>query len=133
MVTDSHSEGSILLWLRKWLSCVDSPPNEIITDDSSALVSACIQAFALYCSTKTYLTHLFRVLEGSSSAKPKAFIRLDTSHFIKTLVNLTCFKTNVNTNVKYFYICCVIFLKNCENYLLAKEYSRYCKPLPWPI
>lgn len=121
MVTDSHSEDSILLWLRKWLSYVDAPPSEIITDDSSALVSACIQAFTLFCTTKSYLTRLFSVLEGSNSDKPKAFIRLDTSHFIKTLHNLACFKTNIDSNVKYFYIRCIIFLKQCENYELPKE------------
>lgn len=120
MVTDSHSEQSILHWLRKWSTYVDTPPTEIITDDSSALVSACIQAFALYCTTKNYVTRLFSILEGRYFEKPKAFIRLDTSHFIKTLYNLTCFKANIDSHIKYFYIRCILFLKQCENYHLAK-------------
>jgi hypothetical protein len=119
MITDSHSQDTILLWLRKWLSFVDNPPQEIITDDSAALVSACIQAFAISLTTKRYIQHLFSVFEGTSSEKPKAFIRLDTSHFIKSLHRN--FDIHDDKRLKYFYIRCILFLKECEDYQLVKD------------
>lgn len=120
MVTDSHSDETILIWLKKWLTFINNPPHEIITDDSSALVSACVKAFALFDSTKTYITQLFSTFEGTNSKRPKAFIRLDTSHFIKSLHNLECFKSNIDVRIKYFYIRCLVFLKHCENYITVK-------------
>lgn len=117
MITDSHSQDTILLWLRNWLTFIENPPQEIITDDSAALISACVQAFAFSLTTKRYIQHLFSVVEGKSSEKPKAFIRLDTSHFIKNLHRN--FDVNVDKRLKYFYIGCIIFLKECENFQLV--------------
>lgn len=122
MVTDSHSQDTILYCLKKWLTFVDNPPQEVIIDDSAALISACVQAFALYSCTKLYIQHLFSVFEGNFSyndTKPKAFIRLDTSHFVKNLHR--SFDSKVDLRLKYFYIKCVLFLKKCENYQLLKN------------
>lgn len=120
MVTDSHSQQSITAWLVYWLSCVPSPPHEIITDDSSALISACIQAFSLYCSTKDYIKNIFSILENRTSKRPNTIFRLDTSHFIKCVYNLKCFKCADN-KIKMFYVKCIIFLKQCESYKITKQ------------
>jgi hypothetical protein len=121
MITDSHSQDTILLCLKKWLAFVNSPPQEVIIDDSAALISACVQAFGLYSCTKAYIQHLFSLFERKLSYddKPKAFIRLDTSHFVKNLYR--SFDNKVDLGLKYFYIKCVLFLKKCENYQLLKN------------
>ena len=64
---------------------------------------------------------MFSIFEGNNSKRPEAFIRLDTSHFIKSLHNLACFKSDIDARIKYFYIRCLVFLKHCENYVTVKE------------
>lgn len=124
MVTDAHDKNSILHWLNQWKKSVDRSPHEIISDDSSALIAANTEAFTEFSSTKEYIKNMFSILEGQTSIleeqKPSTFIRLDTSHFVKTLHNLKCFN-DVEPGIKYFYIRCILFLKECENFETAKE------------
>lgn len=121
MVSDSHSQRTISAWLESWLSSVDIFPHEVITDDSSALISACIQTFTLIYSTKEYIRKMFSVLERQDSDVPNSYMRLDTSHFVKTLHNLTCFQKDVNDKIKYFYIKCILVIKNAENFQVVKH------------
>ncbi|KAH9634044.1 hypothetical protein HF086_001246 [Spodoptera exigua] len=120
MVTDAHGKQSILYWLNQWKRSIHRTPHEIISDDSSALVAASTEAFTVFSSTKEYIKNLFSILEGETSDVPSTFIRLDSSHFIKTLHNLKCFN-DVDPRIKYFYIRCIMFLKKCEDFEIAKE------------
>lgn len=119
MVTDSHNKDSIAAWLKKWLIQVRSPPHEIITDDSSALIAANVSAFTTFSSIKDYVKRSVLVLSGRNYALPEVFIRLDTSHFIKTIYNLRCFE-NRDINVKMLYVRCILYMKECESFQQIK-------------
>jgi hypothetical protein len=120
MVTDAHSKESILHWINQWKTLVARSPHEIISDDSSALIAANTEAFTECSSTKDYITNMFAILEGQSTEIPPSFIRLDTSHFVKTVHNLKCFN-DVDSHIKYFYIRCILYLKECVDFQIAKE------------
>jgi hypothetical protein len=116
MVTDSHSHVSICNWLRIWNYSVDGmKPQEVITDDCAALISAVITTFTEFTSTKTYIEHLFYILSGTNLEMPPVYVRLDTSHFIKTLHNLPCLQ-GIDNEIKLFYIRCIYYLKKCEDF-----------------
>lgn len=67
-------------------------PKEFITDDFSALIGACVKAFTTFATTREYVSHCFKVLEQQTHVIPVCFMSLDSSHFIKTLYGLECFK-----------------------------------------
>ncbi|RVE43836.1 hypothetical protein evm_011504 [Chilo suppressalis] len=90
-ISESHTIASIFHWLNTWLSD-RKPPNEVVTDDSAAMIGAVVKAFCGYSSTKEYLNNCFKLLENKSDKVPVCHVRLDTYHFLKTLYNLTVFK-----------------------------------------
>lgn len=120
MITDSHDTASVSAWLLQWLKNVRCHPDEVITDDSSALVAANVRTFSDFTCVKDYLLRCFSILNGNKEELPKTFIRLDTSHFIKTLYNLNCFE-NVDTKIKMYYIHCIRYIKECQDFALVKE------------
>lgn len=118
MVSESQSMDTIYKWLEAWH--VSNPkPDEIIVDESSALIGACVKAFTKYNSTKEYVTESYRKLEENEKSDD-CYIRIDTSHFVKIIFNLNCFK-HVDNRVKFFYIKCLLALKECVNFEKAKE------------
>lgn len=116
MITDSHSHVSISNWLKVWNLSVDGmKPQEIITDDCAALISAVVTTFTEFSSTKAYIEHLFHILSGIKQEIPPVFVRLDTSHFIKTLYNIQCLQ-GIDIEIKLFYIRCILYLKKCVDF-----------------
>lgn len=94
-------------------------PNEVITDQSPALIGAVVKAFTSFKSTKDYLNHSFLVLEKKKTYIPSCFIRLDTSHFVKIFYGMTCFKF-IDKRVKLYYVKHLHKLKSCTEYEVAK-------------
>lgn len=122
MISENHDMISIRNWLSTWLQG-RTPPKEVITDDSSALIGAAVQSFTRFTSTQTYLEHAFKILEGNTTDLPECFLRLDKSHFIKKLYNLTVLN-NVDVRVKFFYIQCIKLIQKCEFYDQVKLIIR---------
>lgn len=120
MLSDSHTKNSIADWLGKWASNGIIPPAEIITDDSSALIAATIQCFTSYKSTKDYLEASYSALEGHTNSLPVVYMRIDTSHFVKTIHNLSCFN-NTTENVKFFFVRCILYIKTAECIVVIRE------------
>lgn len=64
MITESHTNATILKWLQNWTFLRLVPPSEVIVDDSSALISAVVAAFTNFNSTKEYLQISYAILQG---------------------------------------------------------------------
>lgn len=125
MISETHSLDDIRQWLKSWLANGKSP-NEVVTDDSAALIGAVVQVFAGKESTNKYLLDCFALLEKLPLQKvPNCYVRLDSSHFIKTLYNQELFK-NVDYRVKIFYIKCILLIKRQTSY---EEVKRIIKDL----
>ncbi|CAF4950965.1 unnamed protein product [Pieris macdunnoughi] len=117
MVSESQTLDTIYQWLQAWRKC-NPVPDEVNLDDSSALIGAVVKAFTKYESIAEYVEDSYRRLEDGE-VSDTCYIRIDTSHFIKILFNLSCFK-HTDTRVKFFYVKCLIELKNCDDYDKAK-------------
>lgn len=120
MISQTHSLDSVALWLQTWLGN-KKPPNEVVTDDSAALIGAVVRIFNGTVSTNKYLEDCFALLENTISGKtPNCYIRLDTSHFIRTLYKQEIF-SHVDYRVKLFYIKCFKLIKERTNYAEVKQ------------
>lgn len=86
VLSDRHSLSFLRYWLCEW-GKENKKPVEIFLDDSAALVGACVQAFAMCPSTNGYISSCMDCLL-SGNPPPKVFIRLDRSHFVKSLHRL---------------------------------------------
>lgn len=115
MIADTHTADSISSWLKRWYKEIHTAPNEVVTDDSSALIAANVDAFTTSITVKNYLRQSFLVLRKLSVNLPEVFLRLDTSHFIKNVYNLPCFQ-NVDTPIKMFFIRCILLIKRSESF-----------------
>lgn len=102
------------------VGCKKFPPNEVIVDVCAAIIGAVVQAFSANKSTKDYITSSFNKLNINEKTPEETYIRIDTSHFVKILYNLTCFK-NVDSRVKSFYSKCLLCIKSLNNYDRVKE------------
>lgn len=119
MLSEVNTQNNIRNFLKKWLKgkCV---PNECISDDSAAILGAVITVFNGLDSTNIYLQQCFQLLEENSYVRPKCYVRLDKSHFVKSLCKQSCFD-HVDKRVKSFYIKCVLLLRRTECYNQLKS------------
>lgn len=85
MLSQSHGSNFIRFWLQEWLF-VNKQPDEVITDASEALMSACVQAFAKCSNINVYLTACVEALLMEGRQPPLCFIRIDRSHFVRALL-----------------------------------------------
>lgn len=90
VLSNKHTLSFHVGWLTEWAKN-NKIPDEITLDDSAALVGArvgaCLQAFAKLRNTNQYISHsMDSLLLGASP--PPIFIRLDRSHFVKSLHRL---------------------------------------------
>lgn len=120
MISETHTLDSIYDWLRTWIKNMKNKPDEVVSDDSSALIGAITRAFTRFDSLKDYLKQCFLILESGKGDLPECFIRLDTSHWVKNLYGLNCFKF-VDKRVKDYYVKYLLILKSCCNYREAKQ------------
>lgn len=78
-----------------------------------------MKAFTKHDSTAKYVEESYRILENGKG-DTDVYIRIDTRNFIIKLFNLSCFK-HTDVRVQFFYIKCLIELKNCDDYAKAKD------------
>lgn len=113
MCSDSHTTETIATWLSTWLNR-RVLPNEIICDDSSALIAAITKTF-LKTDLNNYLRQCFAIVEEKKCKIPACYIRLDKSHFLKKLYTQSCFDKTSET-CKYFYINCIKLILQSRSY-----------------
>lgn len=83
VLSDRHTLSFHCNWLNEWIKN-NKNVDEIILDDSAALVGACVKTFAQCKNTNEYISKCMDSLL-SGTPPPKAQIRLDRSHFVKSL------------------------------------------------
>lgn len=86
MLSSRHSLSFLQSWMSGW-GKESKKPDEIFLDDSAALIGACVQTFTRCHNTNEYISVCMNSLVRNGPA-PKAFIRLDRSHFVKALHRL---------------------------------------------
>lgn len=121
MASESHTMETITTWLNMW-QIGKVLPDEIISDDSSALLGAITKVF-FKIKVNDYLKQCFDVLEGSTAAICRCYVRMDKSHFIKNLYKQSCFDKTPE-KVKFFYIRCLKHIHQLRCYEELKTVLR---------
>lgn len=92
MLSQTHSSQKISDWLLTWKNRHNNQknPNEIVIDESAALLLSCVSSFTTARSVHEYLSQCFDHLVNGGPL-PKCYIRLDRSHVIASLLSNTTF------------------------------------------
>lgn len=85
LLSQSHDSNSIRSWLSSWFTGLKKP-DEVIIDQSEALIIATVQTFT-QCASINYYINVCMEACLKNSATPSCFIRLDRSHFIHSVHN----------------------------------------------
>lgn len=121
LLTNRHTLNFLAAWLTEWKKQVKKI-HEIIVDDSAALVGACVKALAKCSNTNQYISKCMNsVLYGS--APPTVYIRLDTSHFVRSLHRLNGLK-RLDLRARVLYKRVFGFLMRCENLRVIEKVIR---------
>lgn len=89
MLSTAHGASHITSALKNWLRINNEVvPNEVILDESDALMLSVVQSFAKLPSTHAYITLCMNSLLFNAEP-PQCFIRLDRSHFVKSIIRNT--------------------------------------------
>lgn len=92
MLSQSHTSNFLSYWLGTWIQNVKIP-SEVVTDDSAALLKSVEKSFTSKANTKVYIEHSFQYLDtNNNNFLPECFVRLDRSHFVKSIHRLPIFK-----------------------------------------
>lgn len=99
VLSQRQDATNIRLMLETWQqSCLGGKhPQEIITDNSAALLLACAKAFAHCQSMTDYDNKCYYALQGGDL--PKSYIRLDRTHTVKSIMRMA---SNLDRNKKKF-------------------------------
>lgn len=118
VLSDRHTLSFIRSWVSEWTK-ENKKPNEVYLDDSAALVGAFIQTLTSCRNTNEYISWCMdSVLHGKPP--PKAYIRLDRSHFVKSLHRLDVLNKE-DTRRKVLFKRLFGFLITCENLDVIKK------------
>lgn len=103
-------------------------PNEVVIDDSPGLLKSCVISFSSCVDPKQYLEKCFLVLNGQLNELPSSFIRLDVSHFVKTVKKI--FKNSkefqkVDPRVPELYLNCIGFIIQCVSFDDVKKIIKH--------
>ncbi|KAJ2941022.1 hypothetical protein O0L34_g13151 [Tuta absoluta] len=120
MVSESHTIDTIEKWLQAWVQGKKTP-NEVVMDDAAALIGAAVKAFTEFDSTKEYVKDSFSKLDKGLKTPDACYIRIDTSHFVKIIYNLNCFK-NKDVRIKFFFCHCLLHIKKNTNFDEVKQH-----------
>lgn len=121
MLSQNHTASFIQFWLTNWLK-ISKSPDEVVIDDSKALISACVKTFTEYKTVNAYLSACMDVLLFGRDA-PNCFIRLDRSHFVATLHRQKAFKTD-DPRKRALYLGVFGFLIQCNCFEQIEETVR---------
>lgn len=117
LLSNTHTLSFHVGWLTDWVKNKKNP-DEITLDDSAALVGACVKAFAQRRNTNEYISQSMDCLL-LNAPPPKVFIRLDRSHFVKSLHKLEVLNKE-NVRIKVLVKRVLGFLIVCESLDVAK-------------
>lgn len=119
MLSQMHNIPWIRYWLSTWLED-NKRPDEIIVDESAALMGAIVCAFTKYQTTNEYLSACMNALLHDTEL-PQVYMRLDRSHFIKSIFR----------NVRHGFKATIAlitgvlgYLVMCSNYREARKIIR---------
>lgn len=87
MLSQEHTSRKISEWLKCWQisQLRQRTPNEIVIDQSAALLLALVSTFTKSSSVNEYLSHLYETI-FEDRQPPDLYIRFDRSHFIKSIM-----------------------------------------------
>ena len=119
MVSIRQDTNIIKFWLAEAAKQA-TVPNEVVTDDSLALLNAVCLAFNK-CPFKEYLKTGFNYLKDRSIKLKDCYVRIDRAHLINTVARWNCFKKK-NRAVKEFYLRCIGYCIEIESMELLEEF-----------
>lgn len=117
MLTQDQSSENIEFFLKKMYKHPLKPPNEFVCDGSKAILKAIATAFTHCDGIESYVNQCIISLE-TGTAPPKCQIRLDRSHFVKTVTSKITYRDFRKRN---FYRCIIGFLIKCDKFDVVKE------------
>lgn len=119
MLSSQQDSTTISMFLNRWLDDF-SQPDEIVTDDSSALQKSIVRSFTRFQSVKDYVEACFMILNGEKINLPEVFLRNDVPHYIKNLHKDKTFR-KIDKRVKHFYLSAIGFILQSEDYDAIKS------------
>lgn len=112
MLSQDLTANFIYYWLLNWLKN-NKCPREIIMDESPALLSSCVMAFTKQKCLNEYLSAcILSLLHDHPS--PYAFIRIDRSHFIRSLYR-NKFLQKLDFRIRHMYLKIFGFFIQCSD------------------
>lgn len=104
MISQEHSSIQINLMFSKFKADVNQHknPNEIVMDQSSALLLSAVTTFTSCTSVNEYLDHCFDAL-FKNKKPPQTYIRLDRSHIVKSILQKSEFRKGISNETSMFY------------------------------
>lgn len=116
MLSERHDNNSISHWLVEWTRDGAPAPKIVVTDQSIALMSACVRSFTQYTDLQTYLEVCSSlILNSRNYLLPNCFIRNDIAHVIKLLTTWKELK-DITYRIKNFYMRSIGLVIISQNY-----------------
>lgn len=119
MLSEKHDTNTISFGLSEPLNHGISPPDEVVTDGSLALLNAVSLAYN-NCSYTEYLSVSFNKLSNENVKLKPCYLRSDRAHIIKSVSRWTCFKGK-SSKCKDFFTRCVGFSMVINDIKLLEE------------
>lgn len=116
MVTQKHSHEFIAYFFKCMFRDIKKPA-EIVVDESKAIILALIVSFTS-CRNLNEYVHICMTCLNNDTSPPKCYIRLDRSHFVKTVTR------NINDNDarrRLFYRSVIGYLIQCDSFQVARS------------
>lgn len=115
MLSQQHSHEFICYFL-KFMFKNTKKPNEIVLDNSKALIAASVISFTRCRNLSDYIKLCMESIENNASP-PECYIRLDRSHFVK---NVTKKIVDRDDRKQSFYRSVIGYLIQCDSFEQAK-------------
>lgn len=116
MISERQDAALITFWLHDAVRKGYTIPDEVVCDDSKALLCALSRAMGLCGSSMEYKEICFQYLSGKSKKLPRCFIRNDLAHFLKNAQNWKIWKTGTSPLVKTHLIRWLGLLIKCRSF-----------------
>lgn len=129
MVSSNHDNITIARWLEDVFRNVNSP-QEVVIDESAALLLAPIKAFTQFNNLPSYLQCCHGLLLDSSIDLPTTFIRHDVSHMVKTIKRASVFKS-IDKRQSDFYKYCIGILFKLDDFEYLKLIVEDILTIAW--
>lgn len=102
----------------KTLTRISRPPQEVVCDDTNALLSAIAKTFGESMDIKSYKESLWSLVQGCEL--PRYYIRNDVAHLLQALERSKCPK-QAPRRVKDHYMRCLRFLEEATTLEISRD------------